>query len=309
MKSKLFISGIVFFFLIVLNTFVFWVKAQDEATVTPNTSPKPTITCTQPPACLCRTTGLKCFLPWRNSYCACPAPTAKVTPSITPTKAIETPTVTPTSLPVPTQPATCVCKADDSCDSSCLSFSTPSAALKCTRESVIGPTPDQAAKNLYCKRYYRTSGDVDGNNKIDSLDYFYYVRVVNGGQVPADINADVNGDGVVSPSDRAIIVQNINNPPNPTPTSGDTPTPTSVVPTNVTLTPTPASTNTPIPTATKVPTPTSKPSPTPLFGVRYGCDNGCTTPISSGWFTSQTYCQTVCKSLNLFKTPIPTSGN
>jgi hypothetical protein len=68
---------------------------------------------------------------------------------------------------------------------------------------------NQDVKNNYCTRYYRTTGDADGNNAVDNLDYFYYVRFVNGGQVPDEINPDFNGDGVVSVSDRKIVVRTL----------------------------------------------------------------------------------------------------
>lgn len=219
-----------------------------------------------------------------------PTPVVSNTPAVT-----LVPTITSLPQPIPSQPDSCICKTDDMCDGSCLSVASSSGTLKCSRESAIGPTPEASVKNSFCKRYYRSSGDIDGNNKIDTLDYFYYLRVVNGGQVPTEVNADVNGDGLVSPSDRAIVVQSINNPPSSMPTSTGVPTPIAVTPTAITPTLTP--------NLTVTPTPTSVP------GARYGCSNNCTEPISTGWFTSQSYCQVICKNLNLMKVSTPTPSN
>lgn len=207
--------------------------------------------CLDPSSPLISGTGAdRTYLGYR-ALCNEPPPPLPTSMILTPAPTLPPNTITPT---VPLEPATCVCKSDDTCDSSCLYNATPSGALKCSRESVIGPTPDQAAKDTYCKRYYRTAGDVDGSNTIDDADYFYYVRVVNGGTVPAEINADVNGDGVVSPSDREIIANALKNIPVPT----QIPAPTSI-------------TVTPAPTATTAP---GEPTPTPTSSLK-ACGTVC----------------------------------
>lgn len=162
-------------------------------------------------------------------------PTLTLTPSATLTPS---PTATPTSTPSPTltQSPACVCNTDNTCDSSCVyetapcpeGATCPTPQLKCSRESGLGPTPGSEAKNGYCKSTKRTIGDADGNGTVDTVDYLYYVRAVNGGQIPETVNPDFNGDGYVSASDRAIVIATLGQSPSVTPsvtgTSTNTPT-------------------------------------------------------------------------------------
>ncbi len=143
-----------------------------------------------------------------------PKPTKTPTPKpTTPPAASPTPTVT--LAPSPTVNPSCVCKTDESCDASCsfdyYSDVTYTKPPKCSRESSIpGPTPDATGKTGYCQRNLRTKGDVDGDGVITStLDYFYFVSVVNGGGIPSFVNADINGDGLVSPNDRDILIRSL----------------------------------------------------------------------------------------------------
>lgn len=130
------------------------------------------------------------------------------------------PTVTssPSATPVlsPTMNPNCQCRSDNICswDPICIfeTYNDVSYAkyIKCSREvNIVGPTPDTATKTAYCQRPQRTKGDVDGADGVTNTDYFYYVSAVNGGGVPAFVNADVNGDGLASVDDRAIIVRTL----------------------------------------------------------------------------------------------------
>ncbi len=140
-------------------------------------------------------------------------PTVTLTPTVTPSRAPSaTPTVVPpTATPVPG----CLCKSDNTCDPVCAfdkySDVTYTSPVRCSREtSIAGPTPASSQKTLFCQRNKRTKGDVDGDGVVTlDRDYFYYVAAVNGGGVPSGVDADANGDGVVSPSDRAIIIRSL----------------------------------------------------------------------------------------------------
>ena len=53
-------------------------------------------------------------------------------------------------------------------------------------------------------------GDVDQNNKIEMLVYYYFIRAAYSGMLPMGMNADVNKDGQVNDQDRDIIIKKIN---------------------------------------------------------------------------------------------------
>ncbi len=141
------------------------------------------------------------------------SPTLSPTPSTTPTPS-ETPTPTLTPSPSPTPNPVCVCKSDNTCDTTCsfdeypdVTYTTP---LNCSREAgIVGPTPDSAGKTAYCQRNLRTKGDVDGDGTVTNTDYYYYVSAVNRGGLPLAANPDINGDGVVSVTDGNIIVKTL----------------------------------------------------------------------------------------------------
>lgn len=215
---------------------------------------------------------------------------------------------------------TCHCGTNSNCSScifekiSSFSYSNP---VKCDLLSSLFPQAVSLAdKDSWCNRSYRTLGDADGlvdtqGKRVTQADYYYYVSAVNGGKIPVTVSPDFNGDGLVSPEDRLIIVYTLINgePTLGGPTITLTPTPTipatpSVAPT---LIPTPGCnscydssqrwyccggetcgliypdclpadvdpTATPIPgSPTNTPTPTRTPTPTPLST----CGNGTTEP-------------------------------
>lgn len=207
----------------------------------------------------------------------------------------------------PTPNPLCLC-SNDSCSTVCtfdkytdVTYHSP---IKCSRElNTVGPTPDAPMKTNYCQRIQRTLGDVDGVNGVTSDDYFYYVSAVNGGGIPAFVNADANGDGLASIDDRAIIVRSLGTTLTTTP--GTTATPT---------TPPGVPTNTPQPTQTPRPTQPPPPTATPVVCYTHPAWNGpsanppCTVPGGTacadwggscyqGW-TEQLWqqCQTLCSS-------------
>lgn len=124
--------------------------------------------------------------------------------------------------------SSCTCQTNI-CSSSCAFQGTTNTGLSCKRESGIPGTIDVTSPNLYCNRIYRYLGDADGINGVTSEDYFYYVRAVNGQSLPSTVNPDFNGDGVISPTDRSIVVNTIKN-------GGISPT--TIVPATTTLVPT-----------------------------------------------------------------------
>jgi len=161
-----------------------------------------------------------------------------------------TPTISGGEFPSPTfptkPPATltstinlmCVF-SNNRCDSSCVFSKQPGAnypnPLSCSlSSSLFSAVPTQDDKNNWCRRSERTKGDADGNGVVEMLDYYYYVGVVNGGKIPANVNPDFNGDGEVGRADREIVIKTLN-PVTPTPTVIPTltiiPTGTKTIPT------------------------------------------------------------------------------
>lgn len=131
-----------------------------------------------------------------------PTPTGGTNPTITPTNPL----------------CNCVA-ATNSCTTQCqfnkiASITTypPNDLIKCqklatTRYQTV-PTDNQIKD--WCRRSNRTKGDADGNDVVNVLDYFYYVSVKSDGKIPAKINADFNGDGVVNGEDRVVVVRGLN---------------------------------------------------------------------------------------------------
>jgi len=69
------------------------------------------------------------------------------------------------------------------------------------------PTADQ--KDAWCRSYYRTKGDANGDGKATLIDYFYYVAARSGAKVPPNIIPDFNGDNFISDIDRNIIIKSL----------------------------------------------------------------------------------------------------
>ncbi len=136
-------------------------------------------------------------------------PTLTPTPSFTPTPS---PTTTPssptTTIPTPTISLGCQC-ISDVCLTDCLfdyndqviSYIKPP---KCSLSANLFSTPPTSEeKQGWCKTL-RVKGDADGNGVVDNVDYLYYVAVVFGGKIPAQVNPDFNGDGNVGRLDLDI---------------------------------------------------------------------------------------------------------
>lgn len=69
------------------------------------------------------------------------------------------------------------------------------------------PSADQ--KNAWCKSYYRTKGDANGDGKATLIDYFYYVAARSGAKTPPNIIPDFNGDNFISDIDKNIIIKSL----------------------------------------------------------------------------------------------------
>ena len=142
-------------------------------------------------------------------------PTSTPVPTGIPTATpVISPTPTPTStVPSPTINPACTCDTGDVCNTACtfdkftdVNYTSP---LKCYLSSSLFPTPP-TSKNTWCQRGLRTKGDADGSGVVNNTDYFYYVAAVNGGQIPANVNPDFNGDGEVGATDRTIVTKSLN---------------------------------------------------------------------------------------------------
>lgn len=121
--------------------------------------------------------------------------------------------------PTPTPNATCVCSATTgTCSTTCFydKFAVTSAygysnPIKCNLGAdLFMSTPSQADKDKWCRNYYKTKGDADGNGKANLMDYFYYVSARSGQNLPTSVNVDFDGDGYVTDiQDRAVIMQSL----------------------------------------------------------------------------------------------------
>lgn len=146
-------------------------------------------------------------------YQSCSAnPTATPPPGGSPTvtpPAGGSPTVTPDPL--------CLCvTASNVCSNRCSfnkisTITTYSSLIKCQPlgAAKYQTVPTANDKTDWCRRPERTKGDADGNDAVNFLDYFYWLQVTSGGKIPAMINPDFDGDGVVGGTDRAVIVKGI----------------------------------------------------------------------------------------------------
>lgn len=153
-----------------------------------------------------------------TQVCPTNTPIPTNTPAASPTSPAltSTPTAGPSPTPTPTPNPACLCKADNSCDATCVfdkySDITYTDPIKCNLSAGLFATaPASLQTNNWCKMTLRTKGDADGNAVVDNLDYFYYVGAVNGSKIPPTVNPDFNGDGEVGISDRAIIIKSIPN--------------------------------------------------------------------------------------------------
>ena len=83
--------------------------------------------------------------------------------------------------------------------------------IKCSLTTSIFGTiiPGQANRNEWCSRTKRTLGDTDGDGSITPVDLGYYSNAVNGRNIPITVNPDINGDGLISPEDREIIIREL----------------------------------------------------------------------------------------------------
>lgn len=117
--------------------------------------------------------------------------------------------------PTPTVNPLCVCSGANVCSPQCsfnkLTGVNYGAQVKCAPlpANRYSTAVTQANKNDWCRRPNRTKGDADGNDLVTLLDYFYLVSSQFGGKLPAKINADFNGDGLVNQADRQIIIKTL----------------------------------------------------------------------------------------------------
>lgn len=197
-------------------------------TLTPTRTPTATITNTPIPPTATRTPT-----PIPPTATNTPTSTPTNTPTRTPTPIPPTPTNTPkntpTRTPTPTNTPTplplCECSATTNlCSTTCTFQGGNNGSVSCSlKASIFSATVDQAIRNEWCNRPFRTAGDSDGlfvppspsvpkktellsEVQFRTVDYLYYVRVVNGGLVPTYVNSDFDGDGEIGRNDRDTIL-------------------------------------------------------------------------------------------------------
>lgn len=115
--------------------------------------------------------------------------------------------------PTPTPNPACVCAAN-ACATACSFDKYPTGVtytnpIKCSVIDGYSSTPTDANKTQWCRNYYRTKGDANGDGSANILDYFYYIAVSFGAKIHPSINLDFNGDGVVSSADKAILIKTL----------------------------------------------------------------------------------------------------
>jgi len=122
--------------------------------------------------------------------------------------------------PTPTPNAACVCAAAGTCSTACFfdKFATTTTSpyaysnpIKCSLGAdLFMSTPAQADKDKWCRNYYRTKGDANGDGKATLMDYFYFLSARSGQNLPPSVNVDFDGDGYVTEGrDRAVIMQSL----------------------------------------------------------------------------------------------------
>lgn len=122
--------------------------------------------------------------------------------------------------PTPTPNAACVCAAAGTCATACFfdKFATTTTSpyaysnpIKCSLGAdLFVSTPTQEDKDKWCRNYYRTKGDSNGDGKANLMDYFYFLSARSGQNLPPSVNVDFDGDGYVTEGrDRAVIMQSL----------------------------------------------------------------------------------------------------
>lgn len=228
------ISGYVYNYVSVSNTYYYSTKVTIPQYTCPNLSPTPDPTkCSTDADCTCGKLNNSCaFVNKQYSQGICTTPdfctgiSGRCGPKcVSGSCAMSCPSTTITPTPTPSENTSCVCNSNNSCDASCsftkysssdisnVNYSNP---IGCSLASVpFSSTATQTNKNQWCQRNLRTKGDATGDGKVDDLDYFYYVQAVSGGTMPIDsskslnVNPDFNGNGSVGTDDRIIVIHSL----------------------------------------------------------------------------------------------------
>lgn len=119
--------------------------------------------------------------------------------------------------PTPTPNAACVCSTAGACATVCFfdKFPAPtgfvySSPIKCNLgNNIFQSVPTATDKTNWCRYYFKTKSDANGDGTVSLLDYFYYVSAQFGAKVPANVNLDFNGDNLISSVDRVILIKSL----------------------------------------------------------------------------------------------------
>jgi len=119
--------------------------------------------------------------------------------------------------PTPTPNVNCKC-ASNVCNATYCKFDkhttagttiTYATSQGCGISGVFQTAPTDDQKNAWCKRYFLTKGDANGDGKATFYDYFYYVAARFGGKVPPTVNPDFNGNNLIDDIDKEIIIKSL----------------------------------------------------------------------------------------------------
>ncbi len=119
--------------------------------------------------------------------------------------------------PTPTPNPNCKC-ASNVCNTTYCKFDkhtttsttiTYAGSQGCGINGIFQSTPTADHKNAWCKRYFITKGDANGDGKATFIDYFYYLAARVGGKVPPTVNPDFNGNNLIDDIDKEIIIKSL----------------------------------------------------------------------------------------------------
>ena len=116
--------------------------------------------------------------------------------------------------PTPTPNVNCKC-VNGACATACFFDKYPAGItyanpMKCNLpNNNFKSDPSANNKNDWCQAYLRPRGDANSDGKVTLMDYFYLISVRSGAKVSPKIYVDFDGDNLVSPKDRDVIIKTL----------------------------------------------------------------------------------------------------